>query len=477
VLQAVPAAIVVLDGQDRVQLWSAAAERLFGWSATEVAARPLGLVLGSEAAGLVSGARASDRATVASLAVAPRQGPALRLTMSCVATRGPQGTRAGVVAVFQETAAGVRDVDQRFVDQRFAEAQRLEVVDRIAGAIAHDLKNVFSAIKGFAIVASEGLAADHHARGDAEQILKAVERGAALTHKLLAFSRNPVLEPSLLDLNQILRGLDKTIRRLLAPGRELVVREVRGLGLVRADAAQVEQVIVNLMLNARDATAPGSRLVVETASVELDGPSAEAAGLPAGRYARVVVFAEADERALARGLPATFHIVRQMGGQVAVRREPGRGTAFVFDLPVTDERPADPAAARAAEDAEATILIVEDDELVRTLTMKLLRRRGYRVLEARGPVEAAARATEERGPIDLLLSDVGLPQASGPELARKLAADRPGMKVLFMSGYGRAALIERGLLPGPGVLEKPFSPEALLDRIRAVLGDRSNQSS
>jgi PAS domain S-box-containing protein len=493
VLQAAPSAVVVLDGEGRIQLWSAAAERVFGWTATEVAARPLSVVLGAEAAALIEGARGSERASFQSLAAAHKQGALLRVTVSCVATRGPGGP-AGVVAVFHDPGAAARDIDQRFV-----EAQRLEVVDRVAGAIAHDLRNVFAAIKGFAIVAGEGFAAGHQVRSDMEQILKAVERGGALTQKLLAFSRNPGLEPRVVDLNQVLQALDATIRRLVGARLELVVRQTPGLGLVKADAAQLEQVIVNLVLNARDSMPTGGRLVLETSNADLDRRAAEAEGVPPGRYARLTVTdngrglapgtrarlpglepapAARDDRGPGLGLPATWSIVRQMGGQIVARTEPGKGTTFTIDLPVAQEQRADRGLAapdrpqggpRVREEPEATILIVEDDDLVRTLTIRVLRRRGYRVLEASNPAEAAQRAAEEAGPIHLLLSDVGLPQKSGPELARTLAGDRPEMKVLFMSGYGRTALAERGVVPGPGLLEKPFSPEALLDRIRTVL--------
>jgi PAS domain S-box-containing protein len=328
VLQACPSAIVVLGAEERIQVWSAAAERLFGWTAQEVAARPLSRVLGVEASGLLAAARASDGVLAQALVAADREGGSLHLTASCVATRDRNGAPTGVVAVFQDPAAG-RDIEQRLVD-----AQRVEAVGRLAGAIAHDLMNVLSGIKGFAAAAAHELEEDHLVRGDARQIADATDRGAALAQKLLALS------------------LDRASELVAAP------------------------------------------------------PSA---------------------------------------------------------------RPA-PTAGRAGE----TILVVEDDELIRTLTVKLLRRRGYRVLEASTPAEAERHATDEAGAIDLLLSDVGLPNVGGPELARKLATGRPGMKLLFMSGYGRGALAERGLAPGPALIEKPFTPEILLARIRAALDDQNS---
>jgi hypothetical protein len=227
----------------------------------------------------------------------------------------------------------------------------------------------------------------------------------------------------------------------------------------------------------------------------LDEPAARAAGVAPGRYVRLAVTdtgrgmapetqarmfepfftTKEPEHALGLGLPATLNIVRQMGGQIGARSAPGDGTTFTVDIPVTSDplpREASGAPAGARRDERAggeTVLIVEDDDLVRLLTAKVLRRRGYQVLEASTAPEATQRAGGHAGPIHLLLSDVGLPQVSGPDLARRLREQRPEMKVLFMSGYGRSALAERGLVPDAGVLEKPFSPDTLLDRIRAAL--------
>jgi PAS domain S-box-containing protein len=493
VLAATPHAIVTLDPVGRVGLWSAAAERLFRWKAAEVSGRSLAEVLGVEAQALVDATRAIDRATSRGLRTVDKEGAALHLTVSWARVRGARGAPAGMVAVFGEPAAN-RDVERPFL-----EAQRLEVVERLAGSVAHDLKSVLSAIKGFAIVAREGLADNHQARSDTDEILKAAVRGTALAQRLQGLTRRSVAPPPALDVNRVVQGFEKVIRRLAGPRVELSVRWARGPALVRADASQIEQVLVGLALHARDAMPAGGRMMVETRAARLEHAAAKAAGLPAGRYLRITVAdsgagrepepltrlfeplgADEPERAVGLGLPAARQLVSHMGGHLGVSSAPGKGTTFTVDLPLTDEtataeagRIEVPALSPPSpgEGGGATILVVEDDDLVRLLTVKVLRRRGYRVIEASGAAEAAERAAEQPGPIHLLLSDVGLPYTSGPELARGLAASRPDMKVLFMSGYGRGSLAERGLVPGPGVIEKPFTPEALLEHIRRLLNN------
>jgi two-component system, cell cycle sensor histidine kinase and response regulator CckA len=494
VLDASPAGIVVLDATGRIKTWNEGARRTFGWTDEEVLARSLAEVLGPGAAGARVLGGDPEEARSLPFEASHKDGHTVNLLASWVTLRGAGGALTGVVLVLQEVT-GSREIEQRFLD-----AQRLEVVDRIAGAIAHDLKNVLSAIKGFAIVAAEGLPGDDQARGDMDQILKAAERGAALAQKLLAFSRNPVVQPAVLDLNVVLQSVDKTVRRLLGNRLEIAIRHGADVGCIKADASQVEQVVVNLVLNARDAMPSGGRLMIETANLEVGDAEAGATGLPPGRYARLLVIdngrgmppetrarmfepfftTKEPERALGLGLAATRNIVRQLGGNISASSEPGKGTTITVDLPVTSELTPGAGGPRAArrEGAEGgggeTILVVEDDDLVRMLTVKVLRRRGYTVIEASSPLEAidlvAAREESREAPIDLLLSDVGLPHVGGPELARQLTAARPHLKVLFMSGYGRGALAERGLTAGHGVLEKPFSPDALLARIRAVLG-------
>lgn len=493
-LEVAPFAIVIADPRGRISRWSTAAERVFGWTGAEVDGQPLAAVVGVDAEVLLEQAREGGGITSRSIEGKRKDKATVHLNATCTVSRDEEGTPTRMVATFQDAPSS------RAVERRFVDAQRLEVVDRIAGTIAHDLKNVLSAIKGFAIVAGEGLAGNEQARSDLEQILKASERGAALAQKLLAFSRNPVAQPSGVDLNQLLLAIDKTLRRLISPGLELVVRQAPDLGLVKADAAQIEQVIVNLVLNAQDAMPAGGRLTIETLSVDVKADEKAPPGQPPGRYARLVVAdtgsgmppetlarmfepfftTKGPERALGLGLSATRAIVRQMGGHIAAHSERGHGTTFTVDLPSGDQAPPRevPAAPRRVATGGAgsgeTILVVEDDDLVRMLTVKVLRRRGYDVLEAPRGADAAQRAAAHRGPIHLLLSDVGLPNVTGPDLARQILSTRPEMKVLFMSGYGRSALAERGLAPGPSVLEKPFSPDALLERIRTVLeGARS----
>jgi PAS domain S-box-containing protein len=500
-VEASPVAIVGHDLEGRVELWSTAAEALFGWTAAEALAGPVPPLSAEQLADACEHARAGRSVAGVRLRCRRKDGQPIEVSLSSAPVRGGASRApAGAVVMFQDVTAA-HDIEQRFL-----EAQRLDLVDRIAGAIAHDLRNVLAAIKGFAVVAGEGMPPQDPGRADMDQILKAAERGAALAHKLLAFTRNTVVQPSVLDLNAVVDGMEKTLRRLVGMDIELVLRLAPDLVPVRADAAQIEQVIVNLVLNARDAMPGGGRLVVETTNMDLGELEAHARGIAAGRYARVTVAdtgggmppetrarifepfftTKASEGAQGLGLPATLAVVKKLGGYVGARSQPGLGTTFTIDLPETTEPlPVTSAAAHAGAlppgaavaaaaavvkaRAGATILVVEDDDLVRMLTVKVLRRHGYLVLDASNATDALARAAAHPGAIQLLLSDVGLPQTSGPELAAQLAPRRPETKVLYMSGYGRSALMERGLEPGFGVLEKPFTPDALLDRIRAIL--------
>jgi len=377
VLEAVPLAIVALDSERRVRVWSAAARRLFGWTEAEAVARPAAAVLGPDAeAALATGASAGAGDVAGgqlSFDGARKDGQPLHLVVSTAQVRDASGQVSGFVLVFKEPAAKARELEQRF-----QEAQRLEMTGRLTGTLAHDLKNVLSAIKGYAIVAADALGPGDPARGDIDQILKGTERGVSLTQKLLSFSRNPAAPRTVLDL---------------------------------------------------DAHAPAAGAAAGVAAAS--PPRAEA-----GRVAKHA------GKALAAGEAA--RPAEAGAAHVAGRTDVGRG---------------------------ATILVVEDDDLVRVLVARVLRRRGYGVIEASTPADADRRAAAHKGQIDLLLTDIGFPDGTGPELARRMAAERPEMRVLLMSGYGRAALIERGLLPGLGVLEKPFSPDALIERIRAVLGD------
>jgi two-component system cell cycle sensor histidine kinase/response regulator CckA len=376
-------------------------------------------------------------------------------------------------------------------------SQKMEAVGRLAGGVAHDFNNILTAIGGYADLLMADLPPDDRRRHDVEEIHQATQRAAALTQQLLAFSRRQVLQPKVLNLNALVPNIEKMLRRLI--GEDILFATVLhpSLGNVRADPGQLEQVIVNLALNARDAMPDGGRLTIETRNVELD--EAYAADHPAVKPGRYVMLAVTDtgvgmdEETKARifepffttkvrgkgtglGLATVYGIVQQTGGHIWPYSEPGRGTTMRVYLPRVDA-PADPIehhrdAAPETLRGNETILVVEDEAPVRAVTRQLLERNGYTVLEAPDGPAALALVDGEAGGrhIDLLLTDVIMPGMSGRELAAELNARRPNVRVLFMSGYTDDAVVRHGMLePGLAYLEKPFRPTALLRKVRGVL--------
>jgi two-component system cell cycle sensor histidine kinase/response regulator CckA len=325
-------------------------------------------------------------------------------------------------------------------------------------------------------------------------MMKAAERAAGLTRQLLAFSRKQVMQPKPLDLNAVVANVEKMLSRLIGENIDVVVHPALGLGTVRADPGQIEQVILNLAVNARDAMPKGGTLTLETASIDLDEEYVSAhPPLQPGRYVMLAVSDTGigmDEQTQQRmfepffttkpegegtglGLATVYGIVKQSDGYIWVYSEPGRGTTFKVYLPRIDEvseatRPAGPSA--DASRGHETILLVEDTEMLRDVIRETLEERGYAVLLASNGEEALVVAREREGPIDLLLSDVVMPRLGGADLAKRLLALRPGIRVLYMSGYTDGAISQHGIL-GEGVmlLEKPFSGDKLVRAVREAL--------
>jgi PAS domain S-box-containing protein len=391
-----------------------------------------------------------------------------------------------------------RDVtDRRILEEQVILSQKMEAIGRLAGGVAHDFNNILTAIGGYSDLLLADLPPDDRRRHDVEEIHQATERAAALTQQLLAFSRRQVLQPKVINLNGLVPDIEKMLRRLI--GEDILFATVLhpSLGNVRADPGQLEQVIVNLAVNARDAMLDGGRLTIETRNVELDEAyTAEHPAVKPGRYVMLAVTDTGvgmDEETKARifepffttkvrgkgtglGLATVYGIVQQTGGHIWPYSEPGRGTTMRVYLPRVDaradpiERPRDaaPETLRGSE----TILVVEDEAPVRAVTRQLLERNGYTVLEAPDGPAALALVDGEAGGrhIDLLLTDVIMPGMSGRELAAQLNARRPNVRVLFMSGYTDDAVVRHGMLePGLAYLEKPFRPTALLRKVRGVL--------
>src|SRR6266699_3123568 len=362
-----------------------------------------------------------------------------------------------------------RDVTERVqLEQQLLQAQKMEAVGRLAGGIAHDFNNILTAITGYADLLLEDLAPKDPRRQDAEEIHKAADRAAGLTRQLLAFSRQQVLQPRVLDLNALVSELEKMLRRLLGEDVKLATVLAPALGRVRADAGQLEQVIMNLAVNARDAMPTGGKLTIETADVEFDGGyAAEHYPAPPGKYAMLAV----SDTGI--GMATVYGIVKQSGGFIWVYSERGVGTTFKMYLPRVDAA-AEPASGRPAPAPVArgseTVLVAEDEAPVRAVARHALERYGYHVLEAASAEAALDVAQRYSGPIHLLLTDVIMPGMSGRDLAARLATLRPETRVIYMSGYTDDAITRHGVLePGFVFVQKPFTPDALARTVRDVL--------
>jgi nitrogen-specific signal transduction histidine kinase len=389
----------------------------------------------------------------------------------------------------------VEDITERkLLEAQLRQAQKMEAVGRLAGGIAHDFNNLLTAITGYADLALSDLREGDPMRQDMEEILRAAHRAAELTRQLLAFSRQQVLAPRVLDLNEVVQSVDKMLRRLVGEDVELLSVLAPGLGHVKADPGQLEQVIVNLAVNARDAMPTGGKLTIETADAELaETRVRDLAAVPAGRYVMLAITDSGtgmDEETKARifepffttkeqgkgtglGLATVYGIVKQSGGFIWLYSEPGHGTTFKIYLPRVEgaaDALAPPVGTVEVPRGTETVLIVEDEEAVRALAKTALTRKGYRVLEAANGGEALLRCESEQAPIHLLVTDVVMPGLGGADLAQRLAPLRPDMKVLFISGYADRAAARHGTIqPGAAYLEKPFSLEALARKVREVL--------
>ncbi len=388
----------------------------------------------------------------------------------------------------------MRDISRRRVlENQLRQAQRLEVVGRLAGGIAHDFNNILTAIDGFNDLLLNSLDPDDARRFDALEVKRAAERAADLTRQLLAFSRLQVLQPRVLDLNDVVRDLESLLRRTLGEDVSLETAFSGDACRVVADRGQLDQVLINLAVNARDAMPHGGRLEVTTVCVTLAGPVAETLELPPGEYIELTVRDTGvgmDEVTLAQvfepffttkpsgegtglGLATAYGIVRQSGGQIRVESELGRGSSFHVLLPAAPAGEDVPAGLREREGSEngsETLLLVEDEDMVRRLARLTLEQRGYRVLEAAGGDEALRLAAEFDEPIHLLLTDVVMPGMNGRALAEHLQAKRPETRVLFMSGYPDDAIVRYGISEADvAFLEKPFSSGDLAEKVREVL--------
>jgi two-component system cell cycle sensor histidine kinase/response regulator CckA len=395
----------------------------------------------------------------------------------------------------RSTVANIVDVtENRALQQQFLQAQKMEAIGRLAGGIAHDFNNMLSAILGFAGIVRSELPPGDPLTADVAEVMTAAERASALTKQLLAFSRKQILAPRPLDLGAQLGDLEKMLRRLIGEDIEMVIVRGPELGHVRADPAQIEQIVLNLVINARDAVGSGGRITLETANVEIDedyarqhpdiaaGPHVMLAvsddGVGMERHVRERAFepfftTKAIGEGTGLGLATVLAIVKQSSGHIHLESHPGRGTSFRLYFPRSLEASAPMldrvlriVPARGAE----TILLVEDEVSVRAFASRALQRAGYVVLAADNGGDALLLGEQHPGVIDLLLTDVVLPRLSGRALAARLQVIRPALRVIYMSGYTEDAIVQHGVLDdGTDFIPKPISLETLLARVRGAL--------
>ncbi len=375
------------------------------------------------------------------------------------------------------------------------QSQKMEAIGRLAGGIAHDFNNLLTTILGMVDLLLMNFDESDPRTRDLLEVKKAARRASLLTKQLLAFSRRQVLQPTILDLNTVVREMSKMLRRLIGEDIELVTVLDENLGYVKVDQSQIEQVIMNLAVNARDAMPEGGKLTIETANVELDEEYARRhVGVKPGSYVMLAITDTGfgmDEKTSSRifepffttkekdkgtglGLATVYGIVKQSGGNIWVYSEPGKGTTFKIYLPRVAETKRSSTAETAREDnlqGSETILVVEDDDMVRNLTCKILSGAGYRVLNGASGEEAVRIAQEHGDEIDLVITDVVMPRMSGKELARKLKEIGLEAKTLYISGYTDNAIVKHGILEeGIEFIQKPFSLKTLLKKVRDVLG-------
>jgi len=419
-----------------------------------------------------------------------KDGTRIRVQLSVRASRKPDGQ-----VEFYE--AFVRDItNQRQLEAQLAQAQKMEAIGRLAGGVAHDFNNLLTVILSYSDLLLEDLPADSSDREDVTQIRKAAQGASELTRQLLAFSRQQVLQPRVVDINASVSGIERLLTRVLREDIKLACTLATDAGMIRVDPGQLEQVIMNLAVNARDAMPGGGLLTIETANVDLDadylrahpmakpGPYVMLAvtdtgmGMDAATQARIFepFFTTKDVgKGTGLGLATVQGIVQQSGGFIWVYSEPDHGTVFKIYLPRVDEAPSEEAVTNADDvRGTETILIAEDVPAVRAVTREMLKRYGYHVLEAADGLTALQVAADYTDTIHLLLTDVVMPDLNGRDLAERFRTLRPAMKVVFMSGYTDDAVVRHGILQeGIAYLQKPFTPVSLAKKVRVVLGARS----
>jgi len=492
IMESVADILYTLDGSGVLRGWNRRLEYVTHFQPDELRGRPVPEMFEEEdrpAVAAVIRAAAHGGHGEREARLVRKDGTPIPYQFSCVPLRNSQGEVIGL------TGVGTDISERKRLEQQLWQLQKMEAVGRLAGGVAHDFGNLLTVIHVRAQLALRRLGSAEPARQDIELLDATAARAGGLVRQLLAFSRKQVLQPRVLDLNAVVEDAEQMLRPLIGEDVSLVTTLAPGLGRVKADPIQLEQVLMNLAGNARDAMPDGGEITVETADVELDEAfTLEHAGASSGPHVVLRVRDTGtgmDEATRAQifepffttkpvgkgtglGLATVYGIVKQHGGYVAVDSGLGRGSTFAVYLPRVDEEPeASTPVATASSPAGETILLVDDDEEVRTLAYGVLRLRNYVVLQAATPAEALAICEEHEGPIDLLLTDVVMPVMNGRELAERVRPIRPEAKIMYMSGYPGDIIGKHGVLASGTFVQKPFTPAGLLEKVREALGARS----
>jgi PAS domain S-box-containing protein len=486
-------AVLLLDAEGRVTYLSHSSHRQLGWKTEEMLGRSIFDFIHPD-----------DREIVSMRMIETLQKPGVLVTQE-VRFQHADGTYhvmegVGVNRLADASVGAIvvnaRDIsDRRRLEEQLWHAQKMEAVGQLAGGVAHDFNNLLTAILGYCNLVLDEVPKEDPLRPDLEEIRSAGERAAALTRQLLAFSRRQMLQPQTVDVNALVAGMQKLLRRLMSEEVDVVTALAPDVPTVRVDPSSLEQVLVNLAVNARDAMPNGGRLTIETATVELDALYASThIPIVPGRYVMLAVTdtglgmdestrarifepfftTKAQGKGIGLGLATVYGIVKQNGGYIWVYSEPGQGTVFKVYLPPAEavaitQRPDGSTVDRRRRRGWETVLLVEDEDAVRALAREVLRRHGYVVVEARHGVDALRLAERHPDEIHLLVTDLVMPHMKGTELAKRLAAERPNMKVLFMSGYTDHVVLHEELTAGAEFVQKPFTPETLARKVRSVL--------
>jgi two-component system cell cycle sensor histidine kinase/response regulator CckA len=490
ILNTIVDALLVADASGLIATFNPAAEKIFAQRAADVTGRSLKELFAPEQAALFDEALSTN---AKSGGIRVMEAAALRPDKSSVPI--DLGISKVWVGGSPLLIVVVRDITERKrLEDQIRQAQKMEAVGRLAGGIAHDFNNLIQAVLGYTNLMLVRLPPADPNRDTVEQIEKAADRAASLTSQLLAFSRKQVLKPKVFCLNNSVADMTKLLQRLIGANIQLRTELADPIGFVRADPGQVEQVILNLCVNARDAMPQGGSLKLRTSSIDiperLEGFSADFHG---GRYSVLSVtdsgcgispenraklfepFFTTKElgKGTGLGLSIVYGIMKQSGGEIGVESELGKGTTFHIYLPEVEARPEEGGkqvtAAKKSTGGE-TVLLVEDGEIVRTMLVEVLQSNGYTVIESRDGEEALQRAAEHKGKLDILITDLVMPKISGRHLADKLHHTRPGLRVLFISGYTDDEVVRHGKLDANAeFLQKPFRPDALLVKVRSML--------